>query len=298
RVSLSINHYYQFYKHSLLIPNEKHISLHYGDYTSMDIEVYIPKLNLNLYDIVQNRNDPVPEVINNTESESVAELKNNFIEIQSPDYQIVSETIIKVQHGNLNDADEQIDYRIIEIQQKINIAKDIIKGDYYNFENCFKNMHKEIGNLLEKIDTENTYGIKEVAEIPNDNKIEKPQFSQSINRSINVLHNTIENIKLQLKERRELEGLECCHSEENLDDQNESDLDIANKKLKEYNDYNCFFLNNIVANLEDEKTKLIVQLSGSTACKIWVKQVSYSRENNIKPPGRLRSFFYNNYKIQ
>ncbi|CAG8856884.1 18493_t:CDS:2, partial [Gigaspora margarita] len=101
-------------------------------------------------------NDPVPEVINNNESESVAELKNNFIEIQSPDYQIVSETIIKVQHGNFDDADEQIDNRIIEIQQKINIAKDIIKGDYYNFGICFKNMHKEIGNLLEKIDTENT----------------------------------------------------------------------------------------------------------------------------------------------
>ncbi|CAG8856730.1 44793_t:CDS:2, partial [Gigaspora margarita] len=101
-------------------------------------------------------NDSVPEVINNTKSESVAELKNNFIEIQSPDYQIVSKTIIKVQHGNLDDADEQIDNRIIEIQQKINIAKDIIKGDYYNFGIYFKNMHKEISNLLEKIDTENT----------------------------------------------------------------------------------------------------------------------------------------------
>ncbi|CAG8839859.1 39827_t:CDS:2, partial [Gigaspora margarita] len=85
-------------------------------------------------------NDPVPEVINNNESESVAELKNNFIKIQSPDYQLVSETIIK-NHRN---------------PAKINIAKDIIKGNYYNLEICFKNMHKEIGNLLKKIDTENT----------------------------------------------------------------------------------------------------------------------------------------------
>ncbi|CAG8852746.1 2093_t:CDS:2, partial [Gigaspora margarita] len=52
-------------------------------------------------------NDPVPEVINKNESESV-------------------------QHGNLDDVDEQIDNRIIEIQQKINIVKDIIKGNYYN----------------------------------------------------------------------------------------------------------------------------------------------------------------------
>ncbi|CAG8782262.1 18322_t:CDS:2, partial [Gigaspora margarita] len=111
RVSLSINYYYQFYKHSLLIPNEKHISLHY-------VQV------INYYN-----NDPAPEVISNNESELVAELKYNFIEIQ-----IISETIIKVQHRNLNDADEQIDNRIIEIQQEIDIVKDNIKGNYDNLE--------------------------------------------------------------------------------------------------------------------------------------------------------------------
>ncbi|CAG8854609.1 9717_t:CDS:1, partial [Gigaspora margarita] len=78
--------------------------LHYGDYTSMDIKSLYsqvklkslqycskPVLVINYYN-----NDPVPEVINNNESESVAKLKNNFIKIQSPDYQLVSETIIKI----------------------------------------------------------------------------------------------------------------------------------------------------------------------------------------------------------
>ncbi|CAG8762820.1 9972_t:CDS:2, partial [Dentiscutata heterogama] len=64
-----------------------------------------------------NYNDPASEAIN--ESESVAKLINNCVEIT------VSETIIKAQPGNLDDADEQI----IEIEQGINIAKDIIKAD-------------------------------------------------------------------------------------------------------------------------------------------------------------------------
>ncbi|CAG8792410.1 5865_t:CDS:2, partial [Gigaspora margarita] len=94
----------------------KHISLHYGDYTSMDIKSLYSQVKfkslrycskpvpvINYYN-----NDPVPEVINNNESESVAKLKNNFIKIKSPDYQLVSETIIKVQHGNLDDVNEQI----------------------------------------------------------------------------------------------------------------------------------------------------------------------------------------------
>ncbi|CAG8839839.1 9164_t:CDS:2, partial [Gigaspora margarita] len=96
-------------------------------------------------------NDPVPKVISNNELESIAKLKYNFIEIQ-----IISETIIKVQHRNLNDVDEQIDNRIIEIQQEIDIVKDNIKGNYDNLGICFKKMHKEIDNLLEKIETENT----------------------------------------------------------------------------------------------------------------------------------------------
>ncbi|CAG8485797.1 39165_t:CDS:2 [Gigaspora margarita] len=96
----------------------------------------------------------------------------------------------------------------------------------------------------------------------NDNKMEKPQFSQSLSfykinrliKEINVLHNRIKNIELQLQELRglvevsvkELEGLECRHSEEDLDDKNESDpddnriseiqqgIEIAKEKLKEY----------------------------------------------------------------
>ncbi|CAG8854766.1 6425_t:CDS:2, partial [Gigaspora margarita] len=115
----------------------KHISLHYGDYTSMDIKSLYSQVKFKslrysskpVQVINYYNNDPAPEVISNNESESVAELKYNFIEIQ-----IVSETIIKVQHRNLNDADEQIDNRIIEIPQEIDIAKDNIKGNYNNLE--------------------------------------------------------------------------------------------------------------------------------------------------------------------
>ncbi|CAG8834674.1 16_t:CDS:1, partial [Gigaspora margarita] len=72
-------------------------------------------------------------------------------------------------------------------------------------------------------------------------------------------------VEVWLKFLKRIRRFKMSHSEENLDDQNESDPDdnriskiqqginIVNEKLKEYNNYNCFFLNNIVANLEVEK---------------------------------------------
>ncbi|CAG8838746.1 26360_t:CDS:1, partial [Racocetra persica] len=82
KVSLSIHHNYQFYNHSLPIPNEKHIGLHYRDYSSMDIESLYSQVKLRYCSkqaLMINYNDPTSEAID--QSESVAKLKNNCVEI-------------------------------------------------------------------------------------------------------------------------------------------------------------------------------------------------------------------------
>ncbi|CAG8797082.1 5698_t:CDS:2, partial [Gigaspora margarita] len=61
-------------------------------------------------------------------------------------------------------------------------------------------------------------------------------------------------------------------------------IGIVKEKLKEYNDFNLIF-NKICNEVADLEAKLSVQLWGSTVCE--VKQVTYSRENKVKPPGWL-----------
>ncbi|CAG8573553.1 2972_t:CDS:2 [Cetraspora pellucida] len=68
---------------------------------------------------------------------------------------------IKVQYANLDyknesDQDEQIDNRILEIQQGMNIVRDKIKGEYNDFDILHAKMRNEVTNLLEEINTENT----------------------------------------------------------------------------------------------------------------------------------------------
>ncbi|CAG8698538.1 28150_t:CDS:2, partial [Dentiscutata erythropus] len=170
--SIDINENDSFYNTKLRIKQLEYIiynelipnlyKVHYGSYSVHLERVCITTIKIKSLQYCSKQapminyynNDPVSEAIN--ESESDAKLKNNFVEIQNPDYQTVSETIIKAQHGNSDDADEQIDNRIIEIQQGINIVKDIIKVDCLNFRNWIENTNNEIVELLEEINSENT----------------------------------------------------------------------------------------------------------------------------------------------
>ncbi|CAG8837346.1 3244_t:CDS:1, partial [Gigaspora margarita] len=66
---------------------------------------------------------------------------------------------------------------------------------------------------------------------------------------------------------------------------------IAKEKLKEYNDINLILnrIRNDIVDYEAQVANLEAQFWGSTVYE--VKEVTYSCENKIKPPGRLQSFF-------
>ncbi|CAG8840545.1 5976_t:CDS:2, partial [Gigaspora margarita] len=139
-----------------------------------------------------------------------------------------------------------------------------LRKDHCQFkEEWTKSVHEEKNKIQKKskelIDLYNFYKygeciiINEGVRCINATKTNDANLSNCITfrmNEMNMLNDTIENIKFQLKELRVLfedfvkKGLECHHSEEDLDDKNESDpddyrinkiqqgIDIDKKKLK------------------------------------------------------------------
>ncbi|CAG8654017.1 12051_t:CDS:1, partial [Gigaspora rosea] len=257
-------------------PNENHIMiLHYSDYSASEMEFLFYHYMLK----DQKKHGKKYKTIKEIEESSTKELTTNN---EPFDYHSQKDIDGAKLNRNPFDSKYNKNYRIFlfrSIYDNFSHENHMHNGDYsaskmeilfYRYILKSQKKHdkkykiiKENEESSKKEPTNNEPFDNHSQKGLNENKMEKLQFIQSLsfyrfNKSINEikeLQDTIENIKLQLKELKGLVEVSVKELEgDNRISEIQQGINIAKEKLKEYKDLNCLFHNgrNEIANLKDE----------------------------------------------